>query len=115
MELHSPQDWKINYADIRRQISIADVLELIGWKPVKKHRRQLRGPCPIHRSGSGSVIFAVNIDRDIWYCHSKKCKSGGNQLDLYAAVTEQSTYRATVDLCHRLGIDPINNASSSPT
>ena len=103
---HSPdQNWKIDFAAVRQQIAIADVLNLIDWKPTKTHGSQLRDPCPIHQSTPGSVIFAVNLNRNTWYCHSNKCKKGGNQLDLYAAVKGKMIYLATKELCYALGID----------
>ena len=34
-----------------------------------------------------------------------KCKPHGNQLELYAAVTNITVYRAAVDSCHALGCD----------
>lgn len=106
MEPSPEKSWRVDFAAVRERVSIADVLELIGWQPNKTHGTQLRGPCPLHRSGAESVIFAVNLKRNAWYCHSKKCKTGGNQLDLYAAVTGASLYQATKELCEKLGIDP---------
>lgn len=105
--MHQPENhnWRIDFAAVREQVSIQDVLDLIDWTPNKRHGNQLRGPCPIHRSSSESVIFAVNLKLNAWYCHSKTCKSGGNQLDLYAAVKGLPLYRATKDLCQALNID----------
>jgi hypothetical protein len=106
MHQTSHEKWKIDFALIRQRVSIADVLGLLDWEANKTHGHQLRGPCPIHQSRPQSVIFAVNLEKNAWYCHSSKCQSGGNQLDLFAAATSQSLYPGTVDLCQRLGINP---------
>lgn len=94
----------IDYAELRRQVSISQVLELIGWKPVKSMGGQLRGPCPIHRSErENSRIFSVNLKKNAFQCF--KCGEKGNQLDLYVAVTGLPLYEVSLDLCDRLGID----------
>jgi hypothetical protein len=42
----------------------------------------------------------VNLQTNAYQCF--KCGSAGNQLDLYAAVTKKSLYRAALDLCEKL-------------
>lgn len=95
----------IDYAAVRQQISISQVLREIGWEPVKASGTQIRGPCPVHKSSrEKSRIFSVNTQRNIWKCF--KCDDGGNQLDLYAAVTGLPIYQACLELCEKLGIEP---------
>jgi hypothetical protein len=89
-------------------VPITAVLGLLGWQHRSRSGEQLRGPCPIHQSTSPkSRSFAVNIRRNIWYCHAPACKSGGNQLDLWAAATglTEDPYQAALDLCEKLGLE----------
>ena len=95
----------IDYARLRQDISISQVLHEIGWEPVRTSGAQLRGPCPVHKSThERSRIFSVNTEQDIWKCF--KCDGGGNELDLYAAVTGLPIYEASLELCQKLGIEP---------
>jgi hypothetical protein len=92
----------LDYLQIRKEVSMLQVLELVGFKPTSTRGNQLRGPCPIHRSGkSSSRSFSVNIERGVFQCFG--CGKRGNQLDLYAAVTGLQLYEAARDLCLRLG------------
>lgn len=101
-----PLSRAIDYRELRRLISIRDVLELIRWQPAKARGAHLRGPCPVHKSSQEtSTLFVVNTERNIWYCHSPKCKTGGNQLDLWMRLAGLSLYDAAVDLCQRTGRD----------
>jgi DNA primase len=91
----------VNYRQLRSVISIAEVLQLIGFVPVQTCGPQLRGPCPVHASCfKSSRVFSVNLKTNAYRCF--KCGSTGNQLDLYAAVTKKSLYEAAIDLCEKL-------------
>lgn len=90
----------IDYAELRREVSIAAVLELIGWMPVSRKGDQVRGPCPIHRSeNTHSRSFSVNLKKNAFQCFG--CGKKGNQLDLYMFVTSQTLYQAAKDLTTR--------------
>lgn len=92
----------VNFDQLRREISIEEVLSLIGFEPTRRSGNQLRGPCPVHGSTSSrSQTFSVNTETGRYYCH--KCHSQGNQLELWAAVGKLSFYEATIDLCRALG------------
>lgn len=94
----------IDFAAIKQQISIAQVLELISWEPTAQSSDQQRGPCPVHKSSSvGIRSFSVNTARDIYQCFS--CGSQGNQLDLAAELFELPLYEAAREVCRRLGIE----------
>jgi DNA primase len=91
----------IRFAELREQIPLRDVLDLIGFVPQRTSGEQVRGPCPIHRSSSPkSRSFSANLKRNIYQCF--ECGSAGNQLDLYAAVTGLPVFDAAVELCERL-------------
>jgi CHC2 zinc finger len=94
----------IDFARVRCEIPLADVLNLIGFAPFEIARDQVRGPCPVHRASSArSRSFSANVKRHIYKCF--KCGSAGNQLDLYAKVTGLSLLEATIDLCRHLHSD----------
>jgi DNA primase len=94
----------IRFAEVRAMISLADVLELLGFVAVESWQDQVRGPCPVHRPASArSRSFSANLKRHVYQCFS--CGSAGNQLDLYAAATGLSLFDAAVALCERLHLD----------
>jgi len=96
----------LDYTELRRLITIRQVLELVGWRPSKSHGAQLRGPCPIHQSENlHSRTFSVNLEKNVFQCFKSGC-SKGNQLDLYAAVTGQALFEAALELCNKLSIEP---------
>jgi len=96
----------VDFQALRSQVSIQDVLGLLGWVPAKRHGPQLRGTCPVHKSSrETSVVFAVHLEKNTWYCHSPKCKQGGNQLDLWMNVTGLPLRDAAINLCDSLGIE----------
>lgn len=94
----------IDYAALRQQIRIAQVLELVSWVPTAQSGDQQRGPCPVHQSlRVGSRSFSVNTTKNIYQCFA--CGSKGNQLDLAAEVFELPLYEAAREVCCRLGIE----------
>ena len=92
----------IDFARLRAEITMEQVLDRLGFQPVARSGDQLRGPCPVHGSSSSrSRTFSVNVRHRRYYCH--KCRSHGNQLELWAAVRDLPLYEAAVDLCRALG------------
>ena len=93
----------IDFTRLRRQLSLAQVLDLIGFTPVTRQGPQVRGPCPVHGSSSRrSRSFAGHLERHCWQCF--RCGAHGNALDLYLAATKQPVYAGALDLCRRLQI-----------
>lgn len=91
----------IDFALLRRQVPLAQVLELVGFTPVTRRGAQVRGPCPVHGSSSRrSRSFAAHLERHCWQCFG--CGAGGNALDLYLALTKLPLYAAALELCARL-------------
>jgi hypothetical protein len=93
----------IDFAAVRAAITIAAVLDLLGWHANSASGAQQRGPCPLHGSTHGtSSCFSANLQSHIFHCF--KCARSGNALDLWAHAHGQSTYDAAIDLCQRLAI-----------
>ena len=92
----------VDFEVLRNKIRMSQVLEQLHFELVAQTGDQLRGPCPVHRSSNpSSRTFSVNLDTGRYCCH--KCKSKGNQLELWAAVHGLSIYEAAIDLCRALG------------
>jgi DNA primase len=95
----------IDYHRLRQQITIGQVLHLIGFQPTSRHGSQLRGPCPIPGCSSTSDrSFSVHLARQVYHCFA--CRSHGNCLDLWAAIRGLPIHQATLDLCHATNLDP---------
>jgi DNA primase len=95
----------IDYRQLRQQITMSEVLDLIGFQPTSRHGPQLRGPCPISGCSSASDrSFSVHLARQVYHCFA--CRSRGNPLDLWAAVHGLPIHQAALDLCHATHLDP---------
>jgi len=91
----------VDFAAVRSQVSMAQVLALLGFVAREKAGNQVRGPCPVHRSHSAnSRSFSANLRKKAFRCFG--CGCAGNQLDLWAAATECTRHAAAVDLCMHL-------------
>jgi DNA primase len=85
----------VNFADLKRQVGMADVLRQYRVSLRRSGRDQYRGRCPIHR-GEGPEAFHANLRRNLFHCFS--CGAGGTVLDFVAAM-EQCTL---TEAAHRL-------------
>ncbi len=93
----------VDFQTVRARISMADVLRLPEFVPRSAEGDQVRGACPIHGSTSPrSRSFSANLRASAYRCF--KCGSAGNQLDLWAAATNQPLYDAAIDLCEKLDV-----------
>ena len=93
----------IDFALLRRQVPLTQVLDLLGFTATTRRGPQLRGPCPVHRSKSPrSRSFAAHVEKNCWHCF--RCGAGGNALDLYLAVTKLPVYEGALELCARLRV-----------
>ena len=94
----------VDFGRVRSEITMEQVLDLLGFEPVSRSGVQWYGVCPLHESRSGNRRgFSVNVALGRYYCHG--CRSRGNQLELWASATNRPLYQAAIDLCDRLGRD----------
>ena len=94
----------VDFDRVRAEITMEQVLSLLGFQPSKRSGMQWYGSCLLHEPRSGRRrSFSVNVAIGRYFCH--RCHSHGNQLELWAAATKQPLYHAAVDLCRRLGRD----------
>jgi hypothetical protein len=107
---------QLDYAAIRKQISIRRVLRLLDWEPARHRGHQWRGVCPLCCTQAHSKElqrpFSVHVSRDLFRCF--RCHSSGNQLDLWAVATGLPLFLATLNLCHRLHIPPTRLKNPQP-
>lgn len=95
----------LNFARLREQVSIVQVLEQIAWHPQSTRGVQWRGACPVHEeAGATSRYFAVQTAKSVYCCH--RCGSQGNALDLWVALREKPLLEAAWELVETLGLDP---------
>jgi len=92
----------IDFRQLRSEITMAEVLDLLGFAIVERRGDQVRGPCPFHEPSPRGKhrSFSANLRRHLFLCF--KCRAGGNQLDLWAKLTNKAVHAAALDLCARL-------------
>ena len=94
----------VDFNMLRREITMQQVLDLLGFQATARRGHQLRGPCLIHGSASPrSRSFSVNLESRRYQCFN--CGSRGNQLELWAEARKLPIYEAAIDLCQALGRD----------
>jgi DNA primase len=92
----------IDFSKLRREIPMEEVLNLLGFQPVRRMGDQWYGPCPFHERGSERAdYFSVNVASRRYHCH--KCRRYGNQLELWADFIGLPLHPASIDLCLALG------------
>lgn len=75
----------IDFAEVKKRVSIADVLSMLGIE-LKKAGNQLRGCCPIHK-GDNDRQFVVTPAKNVWYCFGN-CDGGGDIIELVSKVKQ---------------------------
>jgi DNA primase len=94
----------IDFNSLRQEITMEQVLDLLGFQCIHRRGDQWYGYCPLHKSqDKHRRAFSVNVREGCYYCH--KCRSRGDQFTLWANVTKMPLHPAVVELCNRLGLD----------
>jgi len=92
----------VDFNRLRAEVTIEQVLRLLGFEPIRRRGEQWYGRCPLPACQlSERHSFSVNVALGRYYCH--RCGSHGHQLELWAAATGLSLYPAAIDLCAVLG------------
>lgn len=91
----------INYDEIKRSVTIHDVLRRYGF--FVPARTSYRIPCPIH--GGSDANFSVSERVGLWNCFSV-CQSGGSVIDLVAALEKIDVKEAAHKLKSDFNISP---------
>ena len=94
----------VDFDRIRAEVTMEQVLILLGFQPSVRSGVQWYGPCPLHECRPRrSRCFSVNVAIGRYCCH--RCGSHGNPIELWAAARKLPLHQAAIDLCRRLGRD----------
>jgi hypothetical protein len=94
----------IDFDRMRAEITMQQVLELLGFQSTRGRGDQWYGRCPLPGCPpSRRSCFSVNVNRGRYYCH--RCHRHGHQLELWSAATGLPLHRAVIDLCAAMGRD----------
>jgi DNA primase len=90
----------VDFAFLREQVSLEQVLRHLGWLDHLRGRgQQRRGPCPVHGQPTDrEPTFSVHLSRNLFQCFHAECGAHGNVLDLWAAVRKLPLREAALDL-----------------
>jgi DNA primase len=91
----------IDFRQMKRSITVAEVLRYYGWVPTTREPASLRGPCPIHQSRSHRSR-SLSVTRREWYCHV--CRHGGDVIRLVQLLDGVSPVQAALRICDLLHI-----------
>jgi len=96
----------IDFRQLRADVTMAQVLELLGFVVAERSGDQVRGECPLHEPSERGKhrSFSANLGRNMFRCF--KCGASGNHLDLWARATTKPVYEAALELCTRLNKEP---------
>jgi transposase len=111
---------KVDFAFLRQQVTMEQVLEHLGVFPHLRGRgQQRRGPCPVHgQSTDAERTFSVHLGKNVFQCFHADCALKGNVLDLWAAVHRLPLYEAALHLVETFGLalnreeEPVRGTSS---
>jgi DNA primase len=92
----------IDFKQLRADVTMAEILGLLGFVIIEHRGDQVRGQCPFHEPSPHGKhrSFSANLRRQLFRCF--KCQAAGNQLDLWARASKKPLYEAALDLCDRL-------------
>jgi transposase len=91
----------INFAHVRSQITMEQVLGHLGYLDRMRGRQQRRGPCPVHGSKRDrGRTFSVHLGKNVFQCFHPPCGATGNVIDLWAAIHQLNPYEAAQHLAH---------------
>ena len=96
----------IDFAFLREQISLRQVLDHLNWSSLLRGGgSQRRGPCPIHAQREDKhPCFSANLSRSVFRCFDAACNAHGNVLDFWAALHRLPIYDAARNLAETFGV-----------
>ena len=97
----------IDFAHLKRQLSIARVFEHLGLASrLRGPGGQKRCPCPIHRADGRGRTFSVNLDANVFHCFDATCQKKGDVIDLWSALHHLDLRQAALDLVRTFDLEP---------
>jgi transposase len=105
----------VDYAYLRSQVTMEQVLRRMGHFEKLWGRGQLRGPCPFHQGASDkSRAFSVSLEKNVFRCCDPTCGAQGNALDLWARHTGLPLYEAALSLAAAFQLDVTRTEKRQP-
>jgi hypothetical protein len=92
--------YALDFAELKQRVSIEQVAAWIGAQ-VKPHGSQLRGPCPLCKSG-GDRAFVITPAKGCYYCFGD-CRKGGDAIALVAKAKDLSAKDAAEAIARHFG------------
>ncbi len=86
----------VNFSDVKRSVTMRQLIAHYGIDWLKESGDELRGRCPIHAQAKGQRSFHVSLEKNVWQCFS--CKAKGNVLDFAMAMEGISVRAAALKL-----------------
>jgi hypothetical protein len=97
----------IDFAHLKRQLSMAQVLDHLGLtQRLRGSGSQRRFACPIHRGDGRGRTFSVNFDDNVFQCFDAACGKKGDVIDLWVSVKAMSVRQAAIDLVNTFHLEP---------
>jgi transposase len=95
---------RVDYAFLRRQTSLEQVLRHLGlFERLHGSGLQRRGPCPIHdQAANHQHTFSVHLGKNVFQCFHADCAAHGNVLDFWAAFHRLPLHSAALQLADTL-------------
>lgn len=94
-----PSRGSIDYAYLREQIDLQQVLRHLGYLDrLRGSSAQRTGACPFHQAKHNSRSFSVNLKQHVFRCCDPACQAQGNALDLWALAHGLPLYDAALHL-----------------
>ena len=98
------ESW-VNFQEVKKAVSIEQVLDRYNVRVLPANRPRRRGDCPLPTHTSGTKhSFSVDAEKGVWSCVATSCiaarggKKGGNVIDLVAQMEKCSARDAVIKL-----------------
>jgi DNA primase len=94
----------LNFKAIKDRSPLLTVLDRYGVALKRVNNTQFKAKCPLPtHTSKDSDTFSVNVEKNVWYCHSDSCRqnghrAGGNVIDFVALMDNASSYDAAAKL-----------------
>ncbi len=89
----------VSFAEIKQQVSIDRVVPMLGL-PLKKSGNQLRGVCPVCKSGNERALV-ITPEKGVFYCFTSR--KGGDVIALVAHIRGLPVREAAIEIQRHFG------------
>ena len=100
------QQTNLNASDIKQQVSLVDLLAVLGHQPVKPSGRELIYNSMLHQTADKPSFF-VNSELNVWY--DRGCGKGGSIIDFAMAYWKLTFVQALQKIACGFFVRPRRN------